>query len=100
MDKKEIVITPKELRESKIIYKKICLEKTLYSVILGKATYENMNPMKDAVVMLYTKNISKNCSCMNYLGYTKTDFNGVFVISIEIFENVDYIIEIYEPLRL
>ncbi|MEJ8552897.1 hypothetical protein [Tepidibacter sp. Z1-5] len=99
MLKKEIILTPQELRQNKVIYKKICFEKPESAVIIGKVTDENRKPIAYAAVMVYIKNMAGYGSTMDYLGYTKTDLNGVFIIFIKSVECVDYIIAVYEPLK-
>lgn len=95
----EIIITPKELSECKIVEKSITLQRQEDVLITGTVLNRECEPIQKAVIVVtqirYQDHILKK-----KLGYVITNQKGKFAIVLEKNNAIDYRLDIYEPMMI
>lgn len=94
----EIIITPQELRLYKILYKRIVVEKEKSIVIQGKVLDSKHNPVQRAVIVVKRIYFNYVPPKIDEVGYVITNINGEYAIHLEKIHNVNYKLDIYEPM--
>lgn len=93
----EMIITPRELRDCKILQKNIMLQRTHDVLITGTLLNIECEPIQDAVIVINRINCSDQV-CKQNLGYAITNQKGQFAIVIEKRDDINYQLDIYEPM--
>ena len=95
---KEIVITPRELRDNKVLYKRVVFEKKINFLLSGRIVNENRVPIVGAIIaIIQIKKI--NCEIIEeQYGYLITSGEGRYCTVLPCNCNIDYRLEVYEPM--
>lgn len=94
----EIIITPQELRLFEILHKKIVIGKEKCILIKGRVLDSKHRPVQGAVIVVRSIYCSYIPPKINEVGYAITNIHGAYAINLKKIYNVNYKLDIYEPL--
>lgn len=94
----EIFISPRELKRTCILNKKIIVSKKSNVLLTGKIVDEYNNPIIDAVIVIEKINSIDYEQCMDEICYSKTNDNGEYAIVLECSPSINYKLQVYRPI--
>ncbi|AOR23413.1 hypothetical protein BGI42_06535 [Clostridium taeniosporum] len=95
---KEILISPKELKGCCVLNKKIIIKKTMEVLITGKIVNQYGDPLSKAVVYITQVDNSYYSPGIKEYGYLITNEQGEYAMVVPCNSNLDYVLEVYEPI--
>ncbi|MDF2877814.1 MAG: hypothetical protein K0S30_910 [Clostridia bacterium] len=95
---REIVITPQELQNRKVIQKKIILNKYERIVLTGTILDTQCMPVENAVIVIREVIEASGIRNTENVGYAVTNQKGEFAILLEKSDYRDYLLDVYEPI--
>ncbi|MHC1747909.1 MAG: hypothetical protein AB9856_05885 [Cellulosilyticaceae bacterium] len=94
----EIVITPDDLAECKVIRKKITLKNWQQKIICGTLFDCNCRPIPNAIIEVIKVEYTYENTKVSKVGYVTTNGMGEFAILIDVKNTIDYKLNIYRPI--
>lgn len=93
----EVIITPRELKGSKVVTRTIILTKSKEVLFNGKVIDKDKKPLSNVIIMI--KEIYIECSkeCIKNRKYVVTNEEGEYAILLKIAKGINYKIELFEP---
>jgi ABC-type uncharacterized transport system ATPase subunit len=95
---REIILTPKELQNRKVIQKKIILNKYERIVLTGTILDTQCMPVENAVIVIREVIEASGIRNIEAVGYAITNREGAFAILLEKSDYTDYLLDVYEPI--
>jgi protocatechuate 3,4-dioxygenase beta subunit len=95
---REIILTPKELQNRKVIQKKIILNKYERIVLTGTILDTQCMPVENAVIVIREVIEASGIRNIETVGYAITNQEGEFAIILEKSDYKDYLLDVYEPI--
>ncbi len=95
---KEILISPKELKNCSVLKKRIIIKKTTEVLITGKIVDQCNNSIAKAIISI--KQVDNNyCPPkIREFGYLTTNICGEYAALLPCSCKLDYILDVYEPI--
>lgn len=86
------------MQNCKIIQKNIILQRINEVLITGTVLNRQCEPLREAIIAVVRINYSEHIPKEKTLGYIMTNQNGKFAITIKKQDNINYRLDVYEPM--
>lgn len=95
---KELFIGPKELKNRAILKKEILIKKTRKVLVTGKLVDQYKHPIVEAIILVKQINNNFIPEKMIEFGYLITNIDGEYATLLPCSSNVNYMLDVYEPI--